>query len=183
MLNRTCLPSEVIALVVFCRLRHRLTLRDLSEILLRGIEASHEAIRDWEAKPLPVMGDALRKRRYGTRRRSGGSWHVDEAYLKVQGRWTYLYRAIDRDGSLVDAMLSEHRDMVAAKAFFRLATATMGFRPNRVTTDGPGSYPHAIRIVLDRRSESDQDLFERSPGAGPSRHQGQDTMHAGLQEP
>ena len=60
-LNRTCLPSDVIAFVVFCRLRYRLTLRDLSEILaLRGVEVSHEAVRDWETKLLSVMGDELR---------------------------------------------------------------------------------------------------------------------------
>jgi len=148
-LNRTCLPSNVIAFVVFCRLRYRLTLRDLSEIMaLRGIEVSHEAIRDWEAKLLPVMGDELRKRRHGTRRGSGASWYADETYLKVRGRWCYLYRAIDRNGNLVDAMLSEQRDMKAAKAFFRSARATMGFRPDRVTTDGHGSYPRAIRTVL-----------------------------------
>ena len=71
-LNRTCLPSDVIAFVVFCRLRYRLTLRDLSEIMaLRGIEVSHEAIRDWETKLLPVMGGALRNRRFGKRRVSG----------------------------------------------------------------------------------------------------------------
>ena len=148
-LNRTCLPSDIIAFVVFCRLRYRLTLRDLSEILaLRGIEVSHEAVRDWEAKLLPVMGNELRKRRYSRRRGSGMSWYVDETYLKVRGSWTYLYRAIDRDGSLIDAMLSEHRDMRAAKAFFRSAQVTMGYRPDRVTTDGHGSYPRAIRTVL-----------------------------------
>ena len=127
-LNRTCLPSDVIAFVVFCRLRYRLTLRDLSKIMaLRGIEVSHEAVRDWEAKLLPVMGDALRKRRHGTRRGSGVSWFVDETYLKVRGRWCYLYRAIDRDGNLIDAMLSPYRDMKAAKAFFRSARAVMGY--------------------------------------------------------
>ncbi|MGI4797023.1 MAG: IS6 family transposase [Janthinobacterium lividum] len=132
--------------MVFCRLRYRLTLRDLSEIMaLRGIEVSHEAVRDWEAKLLPVMGNELRKRRHGTRRCSGASWFVDETYLKVRGRWTYLYRAIDRDGNLVDAMLSEHCDMSAAKAFFRSARATMGYRPDR--DDGrawllPQSNPH-----------------------------------------
>jgi len=73
---------------------------------------------------------------------------VDETYLKVRGRWTYLYRAIDRDGNLIDAMLSEHHDSQAAKAFFRSARATMGPRPDRVTTDGHGSYPRAIRTVL-----------------------------------
>ena len=136
-LNRTCLPSDVIAFVVFCRLRYRLTLRDLSEIMaLCGIEVSHEAICNWETKLLPVMGDALRKRRHGTRRGSGSRWHVDETYLKVRGRWCYLYRAIDRGGNRIDAMLSAHRDMKAARTFFRLARATMGFRPEQVTTGG-----------------------------------------------
>ncbi len=150
-LNRTCLPSDIIAFVVFCRLRYRLTLRDLSEIMsLRGVEVSHEAVRDWETKLLPVMGDELRKRRHGTQRGPGASWHVDETYLKVRGKWNYLSRAVDRDGNLVDAMLSQHRDMKAAKRFFRSARATMGFRPNRVTTDGHGSYPRVIRTVLGR---------------------------------
>ncbi len=121
-LNGTSLPSDIIAFVVFCRLRYRLTLRDLSEILLlRGIEVSHEAIRDWETKLLPIMGQELRKRRCGKRRGPGASWYVDETYLKVRGKWTYLYRAVDRDGNLIDATLSEHRDRAAAKAFFRSA--------------------------------------------------------------
>ena len=117
---------------------------------LRGIEVSHEAVRGWEAKMLRVMGNELRKRRHGTRRGAGISWYVDETYLKVRGRWCYLYRAIDRDGNLIDAILSEHRDMKAAKAFFRSAKATMGFGRDRVTTDGHGSYPRAIRTVLGR---------------------------------
>ena len=94
---------------------------------LRGIGASHEAVRDWVAKLPPIMGDELRKRRRGMRRGSGASWYVDETYLKVLVRWTYLYRAINRDGKLIDAMLSEHRYMKAAKAFSRLARATMAF--------------------------------------------------------
>jgi putative transposase len=151
-LNRTYLPSDIVAFVVFCRLRYRLTLRDLSEILLlRGIEVSHETIRDWETKLLPVMGEALRKRRHGMRRGSGVSWYVDETYLKVRGQWRYLYRAVDRNGNLIDTMLSEHRDMKAAQAFFRSAKATMGFRPDRVTTDGHGSYPRAIRSVSGKK--------------------------------
>ncbi len=72
-LNRTCLPSDIIAFVMFCRLRYRLTPCCLSEILaLRGIEVSHETVRTWETKLLPMMGDALRRRRQGTRRGSGG---------------------------------------------------------------------------------------------------------------
>jgi putative transposase len=82
-LNRTSLPSDILAFVVFCRL----TPRDISEIrALRGLAVSYEAVRDWEAKVLPIMGDALRKRRQGGRRRAGISWYVDETYLKVCGR-------------------------------------------------------------------------------------------------
>jgi putative transposase len=80
-----------------------------------------------------------------------GNAGIEKTYLKVRGRWGYLYRAIDRDGHLVDTMLSQTRDMAAAKAFFRSAKATMGFSPDRVTTDGHGSYPRAIRSTLGRK--------------------------------
>src|SRR5919199_293922 len=150
-LNHTQYPSDVIALVVLWRLRYRLTLRDLSEMFLqRGIVFSHEAVRDWEAKLAPVLASELRRRRHGRSGARGRRWHVDETYLKVRGRWAYLYRAIDRDGNLVDVMLSEHRDMAAAQAFFRSAKAATGVTPDQVTTDGHGSYPRAIRSTLGR---------------------------------
>ena len=76
---------------------------------------------------------------------------VDGSYLKVRGRWCYFYRAIDWNGDLVDTMLSERRDMAAARAFFRSAKAATGATPERVTTDGHGSYPRAIRTTLGRR--------------------------------
>jgi transposase-like protein len=69
-------------------------------------------------------------------------------YIKVNGRWCYLYRAIDRFGALVDVRMSETRDMEAAKAFFRSAKAVTGVTPARVTTDGHDSYPRAIRTEL-----------------------------------
>ena len=150
-LNRASLPNDIIAFVVFCQLRYRLTLRDLSEImLLRGFTISYECIRQWEAKLSPVMGDALRRRRHGTGRRSGESWYAEETYLKVHGRWCYLHRAIDRDGNLIDTMLSGTRDMKAAQRFFRSARSVVGFVPDRVTTDGHNSYPRAIHLMLGR---------------------------------
>jgi putative transposase len=147
-LNRAQYPSDVIALVVLWRLRYKLSLRDLSEMfLIRGIVFSYEAVRDWEVKLMPPLTDHLRRRRRG---KVGRSWYVDETYLKVRGRWVYLYRAIDRSGVLVDVMLSETRDMTAAKAFFRSAKAVTGITPARVTTDGHDSYPRAIRTELGR---------------------------------
>src|SRR5687768_3867193 len=130
LLNRTQYPSDVVALVVLWRLRYKLALRDLPEMfLVRGIVFSHETVRAWEAKLTPTLAEDLRRRRRG---KTGRSWYVDETYLKVQGRWCYLYRAIDRSGALVDVMFSEHRDMAAAKAFFRSAKAVTSMMPDRV---------------------------------------------------
>ena len=75
-LNRVQVPSDLVFLVVFWRLRYKLSLRDLAEIfLLRGIVFTHEAVRDWETKLAPLLSDALRKRRSG---KIGRSWHADE---------------------------------------------------------------------------------------------------------
>ncbi len=146
LLNRTQYPSDVIALVVLWRLRYKLSLRDLAEMfLIRGFVFSHEAVRDWEAKLTPALAEDLRRRRRG---KVGRSWYVDETYIRVHGDWKYLYRAIDRDGALVDVMLSENRDLATAKAFFRSAKALTGVTPDRVTTDGHDAYPRAIRTEL-----------------------------------
>ena len=68
-------------------------------------------MREWEAKLTLALAEDLRRRRRG---KAGRSWYVDETYLKAHGRWCYLYRAIDRNGNLVDVLFSEHRDMAAA---------------------------------------------------------------------
>ena len=108
-------PTDIVLQVVFWRLRYKLSLRDLAEMFLqRGFVFTHEAVRDWEARFAPLLADQLRIKRRG---QAGKSWHVDETYISVKGKWCYLYRAIDRDGNLVDSMLSEKRDMEAAKRF------------------------------------------------------------------
>ena len=138
-------PSDVIALVVLWRLRYKLSLRDLTEMfLVRGLVFSHEAVREWEAKLTPALAEDLRRRRRG---HIGRSWYVDET-IQSPGQWRYLYRAVDRDGALVDVMLSERRDLAAAKAFFRSARTVTGVVPDRVTTDGHDAYPAAIRSEL-----------------------------------
>jgi transposase-like protein len=140
------LPTDIVLLVVLWRLRYKLSLRDLAEMFLeRGFTFTHEAVREWEARFAPLITDQLRRKRKG---QAGRSWYVDETYIKVSGGWMYLYRAIDRDGNLVDIRLSEHRDMDGAKQFFHQAVETVGHAPDRVTTDGHDSYPRAIRETL-----------------------------------
>src|SRR4029453_1847902 len=76
------------------------------------------------------------------------SWYCHETYLKVKGRGVYLYRAIDRDGNLVDVLLSERQDQAPAEAFFRSARTVTDRVPDRITTDGHSSYPGAIKAAL-----------------------------------
>ncbi len=147
--NHLQFPTDIVLLVVLWRLRYKLSLRDLLEMILsRGFEFTHEAVRDWEARFAPLITDQLRARRRG---KAGRSWYVDETYVKVGGKWCYLYRAIDRDGNLVDSMLSQKRDMASARRFFQQAKDVTGHKPTRVTTDGYDTYPRAIRRVLGRK--------------------------------
>jgi putative transposase len=92
-----------------------------------------------------VLAETLRRRRRG---KIGRSWYVDETYVKTQGRWCYLYRAIDTSGALVDVRLSETHDMAAAQVFFRSAKTVTAITPVRVTTEGHDSHPRAIRTEL-----------------------------------
>ena len=102
--------------MVLWRLRYKLSLGDLVEMfLVRGYEFTHETVREWEARFAPLLTAQLRAKRRGP---AGKSWYVDETYVKVKGQWQYLYRAIDRDGNLVDTMVSRTRDLAAARAFF-----------------------------------------------------------------
>ena len=93
----------------------------------------------------PFIAEQLRTKRCG---KAGKSWYVDETYIKVHGKWCYLYRAIDAEGNLVDSRLSEKRDMDAAQQFFKQAMAVIGHAPESVTTDGHRSYPRAVREIL-----------------------------------
>jgi putative transposase len=150
-------PTDVVCFVVLWRVRYKLSLCDLPEIFLeRGLVFTHEAVREWETQ-LALLSEMLRKHRRG---RIGSSWYTDETYIKVKGRWTYLYRAIDREGNLVDVLLSEKRDKAVAEAFFRSARRVTGSVPERVTTDGHDS----------------------SPGASPSRHQTTHPSDGGIQK-
>ena len=153
-------PTDLVLLVVRWRLRYKLSLRDLAEMFLeRGFEFTHEAVREWEERFAPLVMDVLRKKRRG---KMGASWYVDETYVKVKGEWCYLYRAIDRDGNLIDCRLSKKRDMKAAKAFFKQALEVAGEAPLRATTDDHDSYPRAIREELDEDEVEGKKVLHRT---------------------
>ena len=113
-------PSDIVLLVVLWRLRYKLSLRDLAEMFVeRGFEFTHEAVREWEARFAPLIAEHLRTRRRG---QAGRSWYVDETYVNVKGKWCYLYRAIDRDGNLVDSASRFCRAFDEVRQFFRVRT-------------------------------------------------------------
>jgi transposase-like protein len=89
-------------------------------------------------------------------RPAGRSWRVDETYVKIKGRWTYLYRAVDKEGRTVDFLLRAKRDVAAAKAFFRLAFRRQGRLPRKITLDGYQASHRAAKEALDEHPEGNQ---------------------------
>ncbi len=142
-------PTDIVLLSVLWRLRYKLGFRDVAELLVqRGYTVTHETIRAWEFRFAPLVSERLRARRRG---RAGRSWYLDETYVKVGGVWRYLYRAIDREGNLLDSMLSEQRGRAAARRFLRRLVDIAICKPARVTTDQHPAYGKAIRWILGRK--------------------------------
>ena len=143
-------PTDVVLLAMLWRLRYKLSFRDVAELLLeRGLEVTHETVREWEFRFAPLLARQLRARRRG---RTTVSWYLDETYVKVGGRWCYLYRAIDHRGDLIDSMLSERRDKHAARMFLRRLLEVAEDRPRRITTDLHPAYRRAIRWIIGRKA-------------------------------
>jgi len=137
------------AIIILCvrwYITYKLSYRDLVEMMdERGVDISHTTILRWVQRYVPEV----EKRWHRYSRSVGTSWRVDETYIRVRGRWTYLYRAIDKQGLTVDFLLSEHSDIAAAKQFFTRAVERHG-APERITLDG---YPatHAAVAELKKR--------------------------------
>ena len=131
---------SVILLCVRWYLAYGLSLRDLKEMMAeRGISIDHSTIHRWVVYFSPLLLERFNRRK----RAVTAKWHADETYIKVRGRWMYLYRAIDSVGDTVEFWFSEHRDLSAAKRFFRKALERHG-RPERIVIDGSQTNREAI---------------------------------------
>lgn len=136
-------PKSVILHAVFIYVRYAVSYRDLEEILAeRGVHVDHATLNRWVVKYAPQIAARAQARK----RPTATSWRMDETYIKVKGRWTYLYRAVDRDGQTLDFMLSERRDLAAARRFFWRAIKTNGL-PERVVIDKSGANLAGLQAV------------------------------------
>ena len=106
----------------------------------RGIEVDHVTIFRWVQRFTPLFVEAARP----LRRPLGNRWFVDETYVKISGRWRYLYRAIDQFGQVIDVVLSTRRDAESARRFFQRAFRAVGVEPAEVITDRYRVYPTVL---------------------------------------
>ncbi len=119
--------------------------RDVEELLAeRGITVDHVTVYRWVQRFTPLLIDAARPCRHAP----GDRWFVDETYVKVAGRWVYLYRAIDQHGQVIDVLLSTRRDATAARRFFQRAISVTKVTPVEVTTDQAPVYPVVLEELL-----------------------------------
>jgi putative transposase len=131
---------SIILLCIRWYLAYNLSLRNLEEMMAeRGISVDHATIHRWVVRYSP----ALLKRFNARKRAVTSKWHVDETYIKVRGRWMYLYRAIDSNGDTVEFWFGERRNLAAAKRFLSKALKRHG-RPERVVIDGSQANREAI---------------------------------------
>jgi len=138
-------PAEIISHCVWLYYRFSLSFREIEEMMLqRGIVVSHETVRQWCAKFGQTYANGLRRRRA----RPGDKWHLDEVFIKINGRIHYLWRAVDQHGNVLDILVTSRRDAKAATRFFRKLLTALEYVPRVLITDKLGSYGVAHRRLI-----------------------------------
>ena len=140
-------PGEVILTCIRWYAAYALSTRNLEEMMEeRGVFLDHTTVSRWAISFLPKLEKVFRQ----YKRPVGTSWRMDETYVKVNGKWKYLYRAVDKDGKTIDFLLTAKRDKAAAMRFFDKAMKDNG-PPDKVTMDKSGANKAAIDAVNDAR--------------------------------
>jgi putative transposase len=138
--HRHRFPTEIISHCVWLYFRFPLSFRDVEEMLaMRGVALSYETVREWCLKFGQTYANNLRRRQP----RAGDRWHLDEVFLKINGRVQYLWRAVDQDGEVLDILVQSQRNKKAAKKFFRKLLKEMQYVPRLIITDQLRSYSAA----------------------------------------
>lgn len=135
-----CSSPEAIMLFVYMKGRFSLSYRDLEEIMsIKGANIDHSTLQRWVSRFSFIIDKAVRRKKKPV----GSSWRMDETYIRLNGKWIYLYRAVDKEGDTIDFLLRAKRDAIAAKAFFR-KTFKHNKIPEKITVDKSGSNKAAL---------------------------------------
>jgi putative transposase len=184
-LKRLHYPLDVILLCVRWYVAYSLSLRDLEEMMAeRGLAVDHSTVRRWVIKLLPLFEKAFRRHK----RPVGRSWRMDETYLKVRGKWTYLYRAVDKAGNTIDFLLRARRNKAAARRYFEKAIGQNG-APDTLTIDKCGANLAALHAVNAERETPIRirqrkylnNIIAQDHRAGSPGHQATNRTDAGIQ--
>ena len=135
--------AEIILTCVRWYLRYALSYRDLEEMMTeRGLSVDHSTIFRWVQRYSPELDRRCRPHL----KQTNDSWRVDETYVKVRGKWMYLYRAVDSTGQTLDFLLNETRSTRAAKRFFRKVLGRPNVTaPRVINVDKNPAYIGAVR--------------------------------------
>ena len=167
---------EVIRLAVMMYVRFPLSLRQVEDRLFeRGIDICHETVRFWWNRFGPMFAAAIRKRRIQHRSYSRWRWHLDEVFVRINGKMHSLWRAVDHEGEVLEVFATKRRDRKAALAFLKRAMKRYG-RPQAIVTDRLRSYGAAMKEIgveqrqacgrwLNNRVENSHQPFRRREGA------------------
>ena len=138
---------EIIRLAVMLYVRFPLSLRNVEDLLHeRGIDVSHETVRFWWNRFGPLFANEIRKRRTDGMKSSRWQWHLDEAFVKIDGERHYLWRAVDHEGEVLESIVTKTRDKKAALKFLKKTMRKHG-GPEVIVTDKLRSYGAALREI------------------------------------
>jgi putative transposase len=164
---------EVIRRVVMMYVKYPLSLRNVEDLLAeRGIDISHETVRFWWNRFGPVFAAEIRRTRMAQMRGyTQWRWHLDEVFVKINGRLCYLWRAVDHEGEVLESVVTAKRDKAAALKFLKRIMKKYG-HSQTVVTDGLSLYPAAIKEIgiadrhevgrrLNNRAENSHQPFRR----------------------
>ncbi len=154
---------EVIRLVVMMYVRYPLSLRNVEDLLAeRGIDISHETARFWWSRFGPMFAAEIRKRRVAHMRGyPQWRWHLDEVFVKVNGKLCYLWRAVDHEGEVLESVVTAKRDKAAALKLLKRIMKKYG-RPRKIVTDGlRNADRQEVGRRLNNRAENSHQPFRR----------------------
>ncbi len=168
---------EIIRLAVMMYVRFPLSLRQVEDLLHeRGIDICHETVRAWWNRFGPLFAAEIKnKRSAGHRSRTQWQWHLDEVFVRINGEIHYLWRAVDHEGEVLEAVVTKRRNRKAALRFLRKAMKRYG-QPEVIVTDRLRSYPAAMKVIgnvarqmtgrwLNNRCENSHQPFRRRESA------------------